>query len=357
MNQLMKFDNLNVEVITTEDGQPLFELYSTGAALGFTRANSVGNIYPRKDRINKCIENAEISMCVHNGHNYLTESDLYDFMLEARTEKCKAFRKWVVTEVLPAIRTQGVYITENASDEEINLAAKFGPRRIKNTFLNCSIEEIGATFSELKEYYKKQSTEDRLKAYNKVRNSLSDRYDNYMSNNNLGFAHEIKKFLDETLRPIESETKNRSNGAIKANQTKRINELQEQINSIMPKEDEFIKVNVHPFSNNSMYKPVINNKTKKPILVKTGVYKQWIDNPAWDSMPSSLGINWTKQVNIWLRFDYKSEFDSNNFIKPVIDQICRRYNTDDKNVVVKLAEPNNLVNDYEDGKIYICIKN
>ena len=89
MEELMEFEGVNVGVIQDENGEPLFELYSTGMALGYVKYNTVGKIYPRKDRINRVVENAEISTCVHDGHKYLTESQLYDFMLEARTDKCK----------------------------------------------------------------------------------------------------------------------------------------------------------------------------------------------------------------------------------------------------------------------------
>ena len=119
MNELMIFENTEVEIITNEKGEPLFEIYSTGMALGHIKYNGVGKAYPRKERINKDIENAEISICVQDGHKYFTEEALYDFMLECRTEKCKPFRKWVTHEVLPQIRKQGYYISKSITDEQI----------------------------------------------------------------------------------------------------------------------------------------------------------------------------------------------------------------------------------------------
>lgn len=114
-----KFEGMDVEIIEL-NGELLFELYSTGMALGYTNKNALGKIYPRKDRIDKIVENAEISMCVHDGHNYLTEPQLYDFMLEAKTEKCKPFKKWVTNEVLPSIRKHGAYMTNEALEKAIN---------------------------------------------------------------------------------------------------------------------------------------------------------------------------------------------------------------------------------------------
>ena len=88
------------------------EFYSTGIALGYARNNEKSTgvhrghpLFPRKDRIDKILENDEIVPVVHGVQSYLTEEQLYDFMLEARTEKCKSFRKWVTNEVLPTILT------------------------------------------------------------------------------------------------------------------------------------------------------------------------------------------------------------------------------------------------------------
>ena len=109
MNEIMKFENNDVEIIQDENGEPLFEIYSTGKALGHIKKNAVGACYPRKERIEENLKNAEITPCVRNGHKYINESQLYDFMLEARTDKCRIFRKWVTNEVLPTIRKTGKY--------------------------------------------------------------------------------------------------------------------------------------------------------------------------------------------------------------------------------------------------------
>ena len=94
MNEIMNFDGSSVSVIQI-NGEPLFELYSTGAALGYVAKGRNGKLYPYKDRIDTVCKNAEISCVSHGVNHYMTESQLYDFMLEARTDKCRAFRKWV----------------------------------------------------------------------------------------------------------------------------------------------------------------------------------------------------------------------------------------------------------------------
>lgn len=116
MTNLMMFENCKVEIIQDDNGEPLFELYSTGAALGQV-VSAKGKIYPNKKRIDQNIINADISMVLRNAKLYLTESQLYDLMLEVRTEKVKPFRKWVVNEVLPSIRKKGSYSIEQKQEQ------------------------------------------------------------------------------------------------------------------------------------------------------------------------------------------------------------------------------------------------
>lgn len=120
---MFKFEENEVNVLEV-DGKVLFEIYSTGVALGYGRIKTVkGKEYfeIRKDRIHKVIENAGISTFPHRGEKYLTESQLYDFMLEARTDKCREFRKWVTEEVLPTMNKTGAYVIEGREEEMVNL--------------------------------------------------------------------------------------------------------------------------------------------------------------------------------------------------------------------------------------------
>lgn len=82
----MKFQAGVIEV----NSELLFELYSTGMALGQVDVKNEKN-YPKKARIEQNLKNADIEPFLRNGERYLNESMLYDFMLEAKTEKCKFF--------------------------------------------------------------------------------------------------------------------------------------------------------------------------------------------------------------------------------------------------------------------------
>ncbi len=120
MNDIINFENLQVDILIeeNENGEQvvLFEIYSTGMALGHVKYNSVGKAYPRIDRIDRDIKNAEIEVCVRAGHKYFTEEQLYDFMLEVKTEKCRPFKKKVTHDILPNIR-KGNYVILSDRDK------------------------------------------------------------------------------------------------------------------------------------------------------------------------------------------------------------------------------------------------
>lgn len=155
---LKKFEatDVTIEII---DGVPMFELYSVGAALGYTRiTKSKGKEYfqIRANRIDAIIKNAEITPLDHGGTTFLNESQLYDFMFEAHTEKCKPFRKWVIEEVLPLINKTGGYVEIDMEEEFVNnylpeLSEETKVLVIKD--LKSSNERLKAENAELKEFY------------------------------------------------------------------------------------------------------------------------------------------------------------------------------------------------------------
>ena len=146
MDELMIFEGNVVDIILIDD-IPHFEIYSTGMALGYVNKNNQGISYPHKSRINNTLKNAEISTSVQGVHEYMSESQLYDFMLEAGTKKCKGFRKWVTCDVLPSIRKHGAYITpvtiENIisnPDFGINLLTTLKEEREQRKALEIEVE-------------------------------------------------------------------------------------------------------------------------------------------------------------------------------------------------------------------------
>ena len=131
LRKFMKFEDSNVEIIMI-DGLPHFELISTGMALGYTK-KSKGKLYAREERIEQILKNAEISTVVHDGQRYLTKDMLYEFMMEAHTAKCKEFKHWLKSEVLPQIEETGGYVE---TDREAEFIDKYFPSFTEETKLS-----------------------------------------------------------------------------------------------------------------------------------------------------------------------------------------------------------------------------
>ena len=171
---LKKFEatDVTIEII---DGVPMFELYSTGMALGYVRKNGVGKPYPRNSRIDTTVKNAGITTCVHDGHSFMNESQLYDFMFEAHTDKCKPFRKWVVDEVLPMINKTGGYVETDREEEFVN---NYLPDLSEETKilvireLHDNNEKLKAENAELKKFYDTLMSTEGLLPMNTVAKEL-----------------------------------------------------------------------------------------------------------------------------------------------------------------------------------------
>lgn len=55
---------------------------------------------------------------------FVNEDGLYDVILDSRKPQAKAFRKWITSEVLPAIRKTGGYIVSNPEESPEDIMAR-----------------------------------------------------------------------------------------------------------------------------------------------------------------------------------------------------------------------------------------
>ena len=62
---------------------------------------------------------------------FVNEDGLYDVILDSRKPEAKAFRKWVTSDVLPSIRKNGAYMTDNALEQALT-DPDFGIRLLTN---------------------------------------------------------------------------------------------------------------------------------------------------------------------------------------------------------------------------------
>ena len=84
---LKKFEATDV-IIEIINGVPMFELYSTGMALGYVKT-SKGKQYARTERIDNTAKNAEIKPLVYHGDKYININDLRKFITLSHTDNMK----------------------------------------------------------------------------------------------------------------------------------------------------------------------------------------------------------------------------------------------------------------------------
>ena len=115
MNELRMFNSPEfgeVRVITGADNEPKFCLVDVCQTLDLNPSkiaqrltDDVLSKYPIADALGRKQEN-----------NFVNEDGLYDVILDSRKKKAKMFRKWVTSEVLPAIRKTGGYMVTKHDD-------------------------------------------------------------------------------------------------------------------------------------------------------------------------------------------------------------------------------------------------
>ena len=123
MNKMMTFRNLEfgaIRTISNEQGEPMFCGKDVAEALGYKKPeNAVAKHVDNEDKTTTLIQGS--------GSNYKTqaifinESGLYALILSSKLESAKRFKRWVTSEVLPAIRKQGGYLIakKGESDKDV----------------------------------------------------------------------------------------------------------------------------------------------------------------------------------------------------------------------------------------------
>ena len=124
-NQIQVFNSPqfgDVRIVLGEDNEPCFCLKDVCNVLGL-RSNDVNQ------RLDKGVVSTR-PLCTSGGTQqvkFVNEDGLYDVILDSRKPEAKAFRKWVTSDVLPSIRKNGAYMTDEALEKAL-LSPDFGIR-------------------------------------------------------------------------------------------------------------------------------------------------------------------------------------------------------------------------------------
>lgn len=108
------------EIRTTGTSEnPLFCLSDVCSVLGLRQ----GDVKQRLDKGVVSTQPLETAGGIQQA-NFVNEDGLYDVILDSRKPQAKAFRKWVTSEVLPAIRKTGGYLTTKQDDTPEEIMAR-----------------------------------------------------------------------------------------------------------------------------------------------------------------------------------------------------------------------------------------
>lgn len=118
MNELSVFENEEFGEIRTViiENEPWFCLSDVCKALGLTQPSKV------KERLNEKGVSSIPTLTAGGEQKllYINESNLYKTIFQSRKESAERFTGWVTSEVLPCIRKNGIYATDNVIDNILN---------------------------------------------------------------------------------------------------------------------------------------------------------------------------------------------------------------------------------------------
>lgn len=114
--QLFNFDDQTVRVLKIND-EPWFVGKDVAEILGYaSTANAIKNHVDDDDK-------GVTKMMTPGGKQkiqIINESGLYSLILSSKMPKAKEFKHWVTSEVLPAIRKHGAYMTDKKAFDVLN---------------------------------------------------------------------------------------------------------------------------------------------------------------------------------------------------------------------------------------------
>ena len=143
--QVFNYEEAAVEVLDM-DGDLMFNATQVGYALGMSPSSVRSGIQTMEEGVDYMtltnsmltsspnVHSTDIRTLANRGETFLTESGLYDLIMQSRKPGAKKFKRWVTREVLPSIRKTGSYGTPKTPKtfaEALRLAADQEEARAK----------------------------------------------------------------------------------------------------------------------------------------------------------------------------------------------------------------------------------
>ena len=114
--QIFNFNGTDIRTLTI-DNEPYFVGKDVAEILGYKNASkALADHVDSEDKLN----NETLSSLGQRGGWLVNESGLYSLILSSKLPSAKKFKRWVTSEVLPAIRKHGAYMTDAKAFDVVN---------------------------------------------------------------------------------------------------------------------------------------------------------------------------------------------------------------------------------------------
>lgn len=125
MNEIFNFHGQEVRTLIIDD-EPWFVGKDVADILGYQNGSrDINRHVDEEDR-----QNYQNGTFGNRGVTVINESGLYSLILSSKLPQAKEFKRWVTSEVLPAIRRQGGFIREDL-DEDAFIALFTGQKKLR----------------------------------------------------------------------------------------------------------------------------------------------------------------------------------------------------------------------------------
>ncbi|HDD7339260.1 TPA: phage antirepressor KilAC domain-containing protein [Staphylococcus aureus] len=118
--QTFNFEELPVRTLTV-DNEPYFVGKDVAEILGYSNTrDALSKHVDEDDKEILTSRNTTLENLPNRGLTAVNESGLYSLIFSSKLESAKRFKRWVTSDVLPAIRKHGIYATDNVIENTLN---------------------------------------------------------------------------------------------------------------------------------------------------------------------------------------------------------------------------------------------
>lgn len=147
--QTFNFEELPVRTLTV-DNEPYFVGKDVAEILGYSNTrDALSKHVDEDDKEILTSRNTTLENLPNRGLTAVNESGLYSLIFSSKLESAKRFKRWVTSDVLPAIRKHGIYATDsvientlNNPDYIINILTEYKKEKEQNLLLQQEMGEL-----------------------------------------------------------------------------------------------------------------------------------------------------------------------------------------------------------------------